>query len=312
MLRRLLNEEKDERYRYLIRHGNIVSIEAETLSLYVELPQIPNIIIIYRRPSEREGAVDKMSLDSRCLKHVPLLEGEERVKYLNLQNNEISKIENLVSLPNLTFLDLSGNRLREVAGLQSVSEHLRVLILSKNQIEAIRQPLDSCLKNLDVLDLHENKLTRIENLGRLQSLRVLNLSNNLIEQLDGVAGLRALVELNLRKNKIKSIAEIPGGLPSLQKLYLSHNQLSSLESVRPESFPALTDLTLENNPVEKTPKFHALVKEKFPSVLYLNLQKFTLPTASAKTNFFFEGDNTKGAAEKGKEVIPEVEVKQQS
>jgi hypothetical protein len=38
MLRRLLNEEKDERYRYLLRHGNIVSIEAETLSLYVELP----------------------------------------------------------------------------------------------------------------------------------------------------------------------------------------------------------------------------------------------------------------------------------
>jgi hypothetical protein len=38
MIRRLLNEEKDERYRYLLRHGNIVNIESETLSLYVELP----------------------------------------------------------------------------------------------------------------------------------------------------------------------------------------------------------------------------------------------------------------------------------
>ena len=38
MIRRLLNEEKDERYRYLLRHGNILNIESESLSLYVELP----------------------------------------------------------------------------------------------------------------------------------------------------------------------------------------------------------------------------------------------------------------------------------
>lgn len=54
MIRRLLNEEKDERFRYLLRHGNVINIESETLSLYVELPQIPNIIIVYRRPAERD------------------------------------------------------------------------------------------------------------------------------------------------------------------------------------------------------------------------------------------------------------------
>lgn len=84
MIRRLLNEEKDERYRYLLRHGNIQNIEQETLTLYVELPQIPNIVIVYRRPSEREANVEKMTLDSRNLKHIPLLEGEEKIKYLNL------------------------------------------------------------------------------------------------------------------------------------------------------------------------------------------------------------------------------------
>jgi len=97
---------------------------------------------------------------------VPLLEGEEKIKYLNLQNNEISKIENLVSLPNLTFIDMSLNKLKEVSNLIAVSEHLRVLILSKNQIEVIKHPLES-LKNLDVLDLHENRITKIENLNKL-------------------------------------------------------------------------------------------------------------------------------------------------
>ena len=49
----LLLEEKDDRYRYLIKHGSIHFIESHTFTLFVELPQIPHIIIVYRRPSER-------------------------------------------------------------------------------------------------------------------------------------------------------------------------------------------------------------------------------------------------------------------
>ena len=71
-------------------------------------------MIIYRRPAERDNNPEKMLLDSRGLKHIPLLEGEEKVKCLNLQNNQITKIENLVSLPNLHFLDLSSNKLSEI------------------------------------------------------------------------------------------------------------------------------------------------------------------------------------------------------
>ncbi len=69
------------------------------------------------------------------------------------------------------------NKVKEINNLQGISENLRVLIMSKNQIESIKFPLD-ILKNLDVLDLHENKISKIENLNKLQSLRVLNLSNN--------------------------------------------------------------------------------------------------------------------------------------
>ena len=38
LVRKLLYEEKDDRYRYLLRHGNLHHIEAETFSIYVELP----------------------------------------------------------------------------------------------------------------------------------------------------------------------------------------------------------------------------------------------------------------------------------
>lgn len=137
LAKKLLAEEKDERYRYLLRNGNVHYIETETYSLYVELPQIPNILIVYRRPAERLQNPEKMSLDGRGLKHIPLLEGEEKIKFFHLQNNEITKIENLVSLPNLHFLDLSSNKLCEINNLPSIL-FLRVLILSRNQLTTIK------------------------------------------------------------------------------------------------------------------------------------------------------------------------------
>ena len=57
----------------------------------------------------------------------------------------------------------------------------------------------------------------------------------------------------------------------MQKLYLSNNNISSTDGFK--DLPSLTDLTLENNLVERTPKLHQIMKEKFPSLLFLNLQK---------------------------------------
>ena len=65
LVRKLLQDEKDERYRYLVKHGLLHFVEKETMTLLVELKQIPHIWIVYRRPSEREKQPDKMILDGR-------------------------------------------------------------------------------------------------------------------------------------------------------------------------------------------------------------------------------------------------------
>ena len=129
-----------------------------------------------------------MQLDSRALRHIPLLEGEEKVKYLNLQNNDISRMENLVSLPNLHFLDVSSNKLAEIGSSIANLYALRVLILSKNMISSVNaekgEPsIFGGLNNLDMLDLHDNRIQgsldlAVTGLGNLQNLRILNLSNN--------------------------------------------------------------------------------------------------------------------------------------
>ncbi len=50
LITKLLADEQDERYRYLIRNGTLHFVEQDSWTLYVELKQIPGVMIIYRRP----------------------------------------------------------------------------------------------------------------------------------------------------------------------------------------------------------------------------------------------------------------------
>jgi len=45
--------------------------------LYAELPQIPGVWVVYRKPSHRQLQPEKLNLDKKNLSHFPLLEGEE-------------------------------------------------------------------------------------------------------------------------------------------------------------------------------------------------------------------------------------------
>jgi Leucine-rich repeat (LRR) protein len=118
------------------------------------MKQIPNVLIVYRRPLERQANPEKIVLDSRNLQAVPLLEGEEAIKVLVLSNNSIRKIDHLVSLPNLQVLDFSSNKLAEINCFWSPSNNLaglRQLILGNNQIRNIKN-LEN-ITNLEILDL---------------------------------------------------------------------------------------------------------------------------------------------------------------
>ncbi|GLD91497.1 hypothetical protein PINS_up000030 [Pythium insidiosum] len=54
---------------------------------------------------------ERLNLDRRNLPVVPLLDGEQMLRLLNVQNNLIRRIEHLTGLPNLIFLDLYNNRI---------------------------------------------------------------------------------------------------------------------------------------------------------------------------------------------------------
>lgn len=84
-----------------------------------------------------------------------------------------------------------------------------MLILSKNLISTIQKNNFDSFKQLDVLDLHDNRISgRLDfscYLKKLTNLRILNLSGNQIEEVEMTFSMKSLVELNLRGNKIKNL-----------------------------------------------------------------------------------------------------------
>ena len=239
--------DKDERYLYFLKYGILRRFEGEGEILYVEIPQIPKNIVIYRRPITRNKYSEKLYLNKKDLPHIPLLEGEEYLKLLSLESNFIAKIDHLISLNNLLFLNLYENKITEIENLANVPR-LKALMLGKNQIEKIKNL--NVLQELEVLDLHSNKIKLIENLSALKKLRILNLANNQITSFVELMYNKNLEELNLRKNLIVSIPNLTNNFEKLKKINLGKNMISKIEFLQEfKKLKKLTEIYIEENPV---------------------------------------------------------------
>jgi len=97
-----------------------------------ESPIAPGVPVVYRPPEERAANPDRLNLDRRHLMVCPILEGEDRLRLLNLQHNAITRLQHLSNLRRLVFLDLYDNLVHEIASLEGLLS-LRVLMLGKNR-----------------------------------------------------------------------------------------------------------------------------------------------------------------------------------
>ena len=256
----LFNSEKDERYLYFLRYGFLRRYEGKGDILYVEIPQIPKNIVIYRKPAVRSKNSEKLYLNKKDLPHIPLLEGEENLKLLSLETNLITKIDHLISLNNLLFLNLYENKISEIENLQTVPK-LKALMLGKNNIIKIKNL--QCLTDLEVLDLHSNKIKLIENLTTLKRLRILNLANNQLTSFVELMNNKNLEDINLRKNLIVSIPNLSLSFDKLRKLNLGKNMISKIEFILEfKKLKRLEELYIEGNPVifikDSYKKFYSL------------------------------------------------------
>ncbi|DBA02550.1 TPA: hypothetical protein N0F65_011022 [Lagenidium giganteum] len=239
---------------------------------FAETSEMPGVPIVYRNQKAKASNPERLNLDRRNLPVIPLLEGEQMLRLLNLQNNVIRRIDNLLGLPNLIFLDLYNNRVEKLENFQVVP-NLRVLMLGKNRLRVIENL--ECLRKLDVLDLHSNEIEQMENLNDLVELRVLNLGGNRISVLENIDKLQLLTELNLRRNSIQKIGTL-GRLPSLQRLFLSNNKIDSLDVLEPlfQQVSSISELRLDCNHVcdVNQAEYRSRLIKSFPALKHLDLK----------------------------------------
>lgn len=304
----------------MLKNGIVRRVEDEDKIIFAELPQIPGVLVVYRKPSERNANPERLNLDKRELTHMPLLEGEEKLRLLNLQHNHITKVENLVSLPNLIFLDLYNNQIKEISHLHTVPT-LRVLMLGKNYIERIRNLQN--LNKLDVLDLHSNKISKIENINHLSELRVLNLANNMITSVENLNGLISLTELNLRRNMIDAVNGLQH-CPRLQRIFLSNNRIDKFDNIQSlKDASQLQELALDGNPIFHNKGYFEFCLTTCPNLKHLDLRKITpemrdtnsmkdkiMLTSGGGKTAHLEGSNEKsdGGANVSTDISPDKQV----
>ena len=253
---------KDERFLFFIKYGILRRYEGECDIIYVEIPQIPRKLVIYRRPHCRMKSLNKLSLSNRDLPHIPLFEGEDNLKFLSLELNRITKIERLISLNNLIYLNLYGNYITEIENLSHTSK-LKVLLLGKNNIEKIKNL--NCLADLEILDLHSNKIKIIENISNLKNLRILNLANNKINSFNEIIYNRNLEELNVRKNLIEIIPNMED-FQMLKKINIGKNFITKIDYILEFiKLKYLQELIIEDNPILNDPD------------IIIQIKKFNLP-----------------------------------
>jgi hypothetical protein len=109
----------------------------------------------------------------------------------------------LLDLPNLRKLDISGNPLESIPDVVSQIQHLEELILIRAELTEIPDAIGN-LANLTQLDLSSNQITQIPDaIGNLANLTQLYLSSNQITQIpDAISNLAKLKYLDLRGNPI--------------------------------------------------------------------------------------------------------------
>ena len=122
-------------------------------------------------------------LYDNLISRIEHLDSLASITHLYLQNNHITRMENLSSLNKLTKLYLSGNAITVVEGLDSARNLKELHIAHQRMPEGEKllfepRSLQAIAMSLEVLNVSENGLDSIEELGCLTELNHFAATNN--------------------------------------------------------------------------------------------------------------------------------------
>ena len=203
------------------------------------------------------------------------------IQDLNLSGNYLQTLKCFGSMPRLTKLQLSRNRIDnlyagEGKGLEGLPS-LETLDLSFNNIQNMIGLQTCALPSLKILILAHNQIYKIEGLDNFTGLRELDLSSNIIKQIDYTSfqSPLALRFLRFDDNRIRNLINL-NKLMKLQCLQIVSNRIQDFVEVeRLRDLPNLMELVLSNNPVVRKIPYRLNVIKRLPQLMFLDAQEIT-------------------------------------
>ncbi|EHY52927.1 hypothetical protein HRR83_009389 [Exophiala dermatitidis] len=185
--------------------------------------------------SNQFGGLETIDLHRNKLQQLPIgIRRLERLQTLNLNSNRFTNdvIDIVSQIPGLRELRLGENVLNGALNLRAGRfEHLQVLDLHSNRIERIDEEGLARLKNLKVLDISHNKLTTLPwDILSTLPLTELNGSKNQLSGtlFGGQTSLHALRRLDVSYNRLDGVSDVELDLPELRSLVLDGNKITRL------------------------------------------------------------------------------------
>uniref|UniRef100_A0A0G4IFF2 U2A'/phosphoprotein 32 family A C-terminal domain-containing protein n=1 Tax=Chromera velia CCMP2878 TaxID=1169474 RepID=A0A0G4IFF2_9ALVE len=251
----------------------------------LEAPLAPgNPVFVCRSPQMTSNNPLRVDLEDLELSSFPVLvsgpssvENVGSVQLMSLRGNRVHRLKSgsLAEMGRLRVLDVGGNRLEQLEGLEGLSE-LLVLLAGRNQLSRLTGLEYLC--RLDVLDLGTNLVGRSlrhiepDAFLNLKELRILRLTGNRLRRLEHLSHLVSLVELSAGANEIESARDLSvSALPNLSRLFLENNRIDSLVNLHkiPEA-TKLKELALSGNPLALSPSYRSQVLECLPRLSFLD------------------------------------------
>ena len=206
--------------------------------------------------------LNKLNLSRNIFKSFSIFGKLPYLVELNLNYNLFTEIfpkkskiisgKGIFGLPNLESLELAGNQLININGIQFFKK-LKILILRENSLAKI----DSInhMEFLTFLDVSLNKLRNCDkaSIGVLPSLQVFLCDNNYLKNINGFEKLFSVQSISFENNKIPD--------------YNSLEKLSHLENLK--------DLSIVNNPITKSINYRNTIIRMFPNLLKLDGKEIT-------------------------------------
>lgn len=207
------------------------------------------------------------------------LDNNNNVVYLSLISKNITNISLLEGFRELQTLYLSNNQISDISALKNLTQ-LRSLYLSDNQISDI-SVLENLLQ-LETLDLSDNQISNISALENLSQLHTLYLRRNLFFRFNETHFQRK------RGNQILDISALKN-LTQLQKLDLGGNQISDISALK--NLAQLKNLSFEENQISDISVLKNLKQLWSIDLNENNIIEIPIDFFNSGFNFFYENSN---------------------